>query len=80
VRHYHSLTARVLHPGFPEAMMGGTMRNIFRNIQRSEGGATAVEYGLICALIVLAMIGTLTTLGGKTTGKWNNIASEFNNH
>ena len=51
------------------------MPNIFRNIQRSERGATAVEYGLICALIVLAMIGALTTLSNKTVGKWNNVAT-----
>ena len=56
------------------------MRKILRNIQRAQSGATAVEYGLICALIVLAMMGALTTLGGKTVGKWNNVATEFTNH
>ncbi len=56
------------------------MRKILRNIQQSQRGATAVEYGLICALIVLAMMGALTTLGSKTIGKWTNIAAEFSNH
>ena len=28
---------------------------------RDESGATAIEYGLICALIVLAAVGAMTT-------------------
>lgn len=56
------------------------MRKARQNIQQSERGATAVEYGLICALIVIAMMGALTTLGSKTVGKWNNVAAEFSNN
>ena len=36
-------------------------------------GATAIEYGLIVALIVVAMIGGLTMLGGGTSGMWTKI-------
>ena len=36
-------------------------------------GATAVEYGLIAALIVIAMIGGLAALGGGTGGMWTNL-------
>ena len=34
---------------------------------RDEAGATAIEYGLIAAGISVAIIGTVTTLGGKLT-------------
>ncbi len=36
-------------------------------------GATAIEYGLICALIVVAMMGALGGLGGGVAGAWNNM-------
>jgi pilus assembly protein Flp/PilA len=39
-------------------------------------GATAIEYGLIAALIVVAMIGALGQLGGGAGGMWSNIANE----
>lgn len=36
-------------------------------------GATAIEYGLICALIVVAMVGALGQLGGGSNGMWTKI-------
>jgi len=39
-----------------------------------QRGATAIEYGLIVALIALAMIGALSALGGGAGGMWTNIS------
>ncbi|HHL33565.1 MAG TPA: Flp family type IVb pilin [Desulfobulbaceae bacterium] len=39
-----------------------------KNIISSETGATAVEYGLIAALIVIATIGALTSMSNTFTG------------
>jgi pilus assembly protein Flp/PilA len=36
-------------------------------------GATAIEYGLIAALIALGMIGGLSSLGGGANGMWTRI-------
>ncbi|WHO40330.1 Flp family type IVb pilin [Sphingobium sp. AP49] len=47
---------------------------------RSERGATAVEYGLILAMIVLAMITALQSVATRTTGMWNNVATEVTKH
>ncbi|MEC3911773.1 Flp family type IVb pilin [Sphingobium sp. CR2-8] len=47
---------------------------------RCERGATAVEYGLIIAMIVLAMIVALNNVANKTTGMWNNVANEVTKH
>ena len=41
---------------------------------RCRRAATAVEYGLILALIVLAMMVALIELAGTTTGMWNNVS------
>ena len=45
----------------------------------NERGATAIEYGLIVALIALAMMGGLRTLGGGAGGMWTNVASQVQN-
>jgi pilus assembly protein Flp/PilA len=47
---------------------------------RCERGATAVEYGLIIAMIVLAMVAALNNVATKTTGMWNNVATEVTKH
>lgn len=51
-----------------------------RKLARSEAGATAIEYGLICALIVIAMIVALSTLADTTIGMWNDVASNVLAH
>ena len=38
-----------------------------------ESGATAIEYGLIAALIAVVIIGTVTTLGGRIDGAFQTI-------
>ena len=45
------------------------------NLARDEKGATAIEYGLIAALIAVVIIGTLTTIGTELTAKFNTIAA-----
>ncbi len=45
-------------------------------LTRCERGATAVEYGLILAMVVLAIITALTSVANKTTGMWNNVANK----
>jgi pilus assembly protein Flp/PilA len=42
-------------------------------------GATAIEYGLICALIILAMLTGLQALGGGTNGMWGKVRGDFEN-
>lgn len=41
------------------------MTNIIKNFWNDEEGATAIEYGLIAGLIAVALITTLTALGGN---------------
>lgn len=51
------------------------MRRI-RDVIRDESGATAVEYGLILALIFLAMVGALVSFGDGTVGLWNHVTDQ----
>ena len=50
------------------------MVQFLENLKNDDQGATAVEYGLIIALIFLAMIGGVTTFGETTISMWNNIS------
>ena len=49
------------------------IRKLMRTLRADDRGATAVEYGLIAALIVVAMIGGLNALGGGANGMWGKI-------
>jgi pilus assembly protein Flp/PilA len=46
---------------------------MLRRLSRDNRGATAIEYGLIAALIVVAMMGGLSALGGGAGGMWTKI-------
>jgi len=47
----------------------------FKKLIKSEEGASAVEYGLIAALIAVAIIATVTTLGTKLSSIFARIAA-----
>jgi len=46
---------------------------------QDESGATAIEYGLIAALIAVGIIAAATTLGGGLSHLFNGIASKVSN-
>ena len=45
---------------------------------RDKKGATAIEYGLLAALIALVIIGAVTTVGTSLQGVFNDVASGIN--
>jgi pilus assembly protein Flp/PilA len=47
---------------------------VFAKLIRDTRGASAVEYALICALIVLAMIAGLNAVAGSTITMWNDVS------
>jgi pilus assembly protein Flp/PilA len=44
---------------------------------KDEKGATAVEYALICALIVLAIISGINAVAAGTIGMWNGVSDNI---
>ncbi|HEX5317610.1 MAG TPA: Flp family type IVb pilin [Stellaceae bacterium] len=46
-------------------------------LRADERGATAIEYGLIVALIAAAAIGGMSTLGGGSSGMWGRILTDM---
>lgn len=53
------------------------MKTMFKNFVSDESGATAIEYGMIAALVAVVIIGTLTTLGSKLNKTFNGVASQL---
>jgi pilus assembly protein Flp/PilA len=51
------------------------MKAIFKNIRQDESGATAIEYGLIAALIAVVIIAAVTTLGTNLSTSFNTVAT-----
>ena len=53
------------------------MTNLFARFLKDESGATAIEYGLIAALISVALIAGATTLGGALNNQFTNISKKL---
>jgi pilus assembly protein Flp/PilA len=53
------------------------MRYFLERFVTDESGATAIEYGLIAALISVAIIGAVTSVGGKLTSTFTSISSSL---
>jgi pilus assembly protein Flp/PilA len=49
----------------------------FLKLARDERGATAIEYGLIAALIAVAAIGAMQGIGTKLNSTFNNVSSQL---
>jgi pilus assembly protein Flp/PilA len=53
------------------------MKTVARFV-RDESGATAIEYGLIAALIAVGIIAAATTLGSSLSDIFNRISGKLN--
>ena len=56
------------------------IRKTLRLLRANQRGATAIEYGLIVALIAVASIGGLQALGGGVGGKWGELLATVNSY
>jgi pilus assembly protein Flp/PilA len=53
--------------------------SFFSQFLRDEAGATAIEYGLIAALVSIAAITAMGALGNELGEMFNTVASELDN-
>ncbi|MEE1878230.1 Flp family type IVb pilin [Altererythrobacter litoralis] len=51
------------------------LSNFLKRIGIDNSGATAVEYGLIVSLIVIACIGGMNTFANSSDGMWTNVTN-----
>ncbi len=52
--------------------------DILKKIRKDESGATAIEYGLIAALVSVAAIGALTAMGGSLNTMFQVVSNAMN--
>jgi pilus assembly protein Flp/PilA len=53
------------------------MNNLFARFVRDESGATAIEYGLIAALIAVVVIGAVQLVGSNLSGTFTTVANNI---
>lgn len=53
------------------------MTKLLNNFIKDESGATAIEYGLIAALIAVALVSVMGILSGDLTTAFNNIGTSL---
>lgn len=53
------------------------MTKFIKSFLSNESGATAIEYGLIAALIAVAAIVAMTNLGTKLSSTFNNVSGQL---
>jgi pilus assembly protein Flp/PilA len=53
------------------------MLSIFRNVMKSDRGATAIEYTLIASLIAVAAIAAMNTVGDNISAVFQNVAGNL---
>ena len=54
------------------------MKSLYARFIKDESGATAIEYGLIAALIAVVLITVLTSLGTDIKASFSKIDSAVN--
>lgn len=53
------------------------MKNLFSRFTADESGVTAIEYGLIAALIAVVIIGAVATVGTSLSGTFSTVAGSL---
>jgi pilus assembly protein Flp/PilA len=61
----------------PSYEEGPEMLELIRRITRCEQGATAVEYGLIVSMIVIAIVASLGNFGAGSKSMWNQVSNKI---
>lgn len=54
------------------------MKALIQRFKADESGATAIEYGLIAALIAVAIIAAVRAVGGSLNTTFNNVSTNLN--
>jgi pilus assembly protein Flp/PilA len=54
--------------------------NFFKRLLRDTRGGTAIEYGLIVALVVIAILASLQSVADENTGLWAMVTSNVSAH
>lgn len=68
---------RLAHSNAAETGKVGNMLKVLRSFAIDESGATAIEYGLIAALIAVVIIGAVTAVGTSLSATFQTVAGKI---
>lgn len=54
------------------------MTRLIRRFLKNDSGATAIEYGLICGLIFLVIVGAVSLFASRVTGTFDKVSTAVN--
>jgi pilus assembly protein Flp/PilA len=60
----------------PPRIRNRAVRRWVRSLAQDRRGGTAIEYGLILAVVFMAMMGALMGVADVTTNMWNDVSSK----
>jgi pilus assembly protein Flp/PilA len=52
------------------------MKTFLTSLRRDTRGTTTIEYGMLCGMIVLAIIASVRALGTENGGQWSAMSSK----
>lgn len=52
------------------------LKQLLKRVANDEYGATAIEYGLIASLVVIASIGAFESVANENTGLWATVSAK----
>jgi pilus assembly protein Flp/PilA len=55
------------------------MKAFLNSLRQDTRGTSAIEYGIICAMVVIAIVSAVRGLGSQNGGVWANIATKATN-
>jgi pilus assembly protein Flp/PilA len=56
---------------------GRNMLRLIRSLIRDDAGATAIEYGLLAALVAVVIVSALSAVGGKLKTTYSTVAGSI---
>lgn len=57
-------------------MWSNELSQFLKQLLNNESGATAIEYGLIASLVVIASIGAFDAVANENTGLWATLSTK----
>jgi pilus assembly protein Flp/PilA len=52
--------------------------NLLRRLGKDEDGAALIEYTVLVAILLIAVIATIGTVGAWINGQWSNLVKALN--
>ena len=60
----------------PKCRKSLKMKRFFRRILADSRGTSAVEYGIICAMIFIGLVSAVAGLAEQTSSMWTDVSSK----